>query len=66
MLEMGSYKPIVLEIMSYGINRSTAIEIEKKYKGDKSVEVFLKNIKLREIDTLHAKYLNRAGFGTYK
>lgn len=66
MLEMGSYKPIVLEIMSYGINRSTAIEIEKKYKGGMDVEFFLKNINLTMVDTLHAKYLSRAGFGTYK
>ncbi|WP_447883026.1 DEAD/DEAH box helicase [Serratia fonticola] len=66
MLEMGSYKPIVLEIMSYGINRSTAIEIEKKYKGDIDVELFLKELDLNKLPPLHQKYLLRAGFGKVK
>ncbi|EHL1999006.1 hypothetical protein KC049_004671, partial [Salmonella enterica subsp. enterica serovar Alachua] len=59
MLEMGSYNPTVLEIMSFGINRSTAIELEKLYRKNKQSEVrfFLKNVKLGDLDALHQKYL---------
>ncbi|ECT2879779.1 DEAD/DEAH box helicase, partial [Salmonella enterica subsp. enterica serovar Alachua] len=65
MLEMGSYNPTVLEIMSFGINRSTAIELEKLYRKNKQSEVrfFLKNVKLGDLDALHQKYLTKAGFG---
>ncbi|WP_405081092.1 DEAD/DEAH box helicase [Pectobacterium versatile] len=63
MLEMGSYSPTVLEIMSYGINRSTAIEIDKLYKSNMPIEIFLKNLKLEKLPPLHRKYLERAGFG---
>lgn len=65
MLEMGSYNPTVLEIMSFGINRSTAIELEKLYRKNKQSDVrfFLKNVKLEDLDSLHQKYLTKAGFG---
>lgn len=65
MLEMGSYNPVVLEIMSYGINRSTALDIAKFYNADRnqSVEVFLVNLNLNKISALHRKYLEKAGYG---
>jgi len=65
MLEMGSYNPVVLEIMSYGINRSTALEISKLYNAErnKSVEGFLANLNLNKVSALHRKYLEKAGYG---
>ncbi|WP_145032036.1 DEAD/DEAH box helicase [Pantoea ananatis] len=65
MLEMGSYNPVVLEIMSYGINRSTALEIAKFYNAerDKSVELFLLTLNLNRVSALHRKYLEKAGYG---
>ncbi|WP_343550703.1 DEAD/DEAH box helicase [Pantoea sp.] len=65
MLEMGSYNPVVLEIMSYGINRSTALEIARFYNADrdKTVELFLLNLNLNRVSALHRKYLEKAGYG---
>jgi superfamily II DNA/RNA helicase len=65
MLEMGSYDPQVLEIMAYGINRSTAIELLKKQKKDDDISVgqYLAKYNLEKLLPLHRKYLSRAGFG---
>ncbi|EFO8234272.1 DEAD/DEAH box helicase, partial [Salmonella enterica] len=68
MLEMGSYDPLVLEIMSFGINRSTAIELTKKQriKEGQSVELYLRNYNIAKLSSLHRKYLEKAGFGSIK
>ncbi|MDQ1213863.1 DEAD/DEAH box helicase [Pantoea anthophila] len=65
MLEMGSYDPLVLEIMAYGINRSTAIELLKKQKKNDAMSVgqYLAKYDLDKLLPLHRKYLSRAGFG---
>lgn len=65
MLEMGSYDSQVLEIMAYGINRSTAIELlrRKRIRDNESVESYLNNYDINKLSPLHRKYLSRAGFG---
>lgn len=68
MLEMGSYDPLVLEIMSFGINRSTAIELTKKQRirDGQSVESYLRTYNIAKLSSLHRKYLEKAGFGSIK
>lgn len=68
MLEMGSYDPQVLEIMAYGINRSTAIELLKKERisSEQTTRQYLSLYDLDKLTPLHKKYLQRAGFGFSK
>lgn len=68
MLEMGSYDPQVLEVMAYGINRSTAIELLKKQRisSDQTTGQYLSFYNLDKLTPLHKKYLQRAGFGITK
>ncbi|WP_170972990.1 helicase-related protein [Citrobacter sp. wls718] len=68
MLEMGSYDPQVLEVMAYGINRSTAIELLKKQKmkSEQTTWQYLMQYNLDRLSPLHRKYLQRAGFGSSK
>ena len=65
MLEMGSYDPIVLELMSLGINRSIALKIKPliKYQKNKTVEESLKTINRAKLQPLFNRYLSRAGYG---
>lgn len=65
MLEMGSYDPIVLELMSLGINRSIALKIKPliKYQENKTVEELLKTIDRAKLQPLFNRYLSRAGYG---
>jgi len=66
MLEMGSYDPIVLELMTLGINRSIALKIKPllKLHENKSVEESLKTIDRAKLQPLFNRYLSRAGYGT--
>lgn len=68
MLEMGSYDPNVLEVMAYGINRSTAIELLKKQKmsSEQNTWQYLSQYDLDKLSPLHRKYLQRAGFGSFR
>lgn len=68
MLEMGNYDPQVLEVMAYGINRSTAIELLKKQKmtSEQTTWQYLVQYNLDRLSPLHRKYLQRAGFGASK
>lgn len=68
MLEMGNYDPQVLEVMAYGINRSTAIELLKKQKinNEQTTWQYLVQYNLDKLSPLHRKYLQRAGFGSSK
>ncbi|WKZ93234.1 DEAD/DEAH box helicase [Chimaeribacter arupi] len=65
MLEMGSYDSQVLEIMAFGINRSTAIELlrKKRIADGESVDSYLNSYDINKLSPLHKKYLARAGFG---
>jgi len=65
MLEMGSYDSQVLEIMAFGINRSTAIELLRKRRivDGESVSNYLNSYDINKLSVLHRKYLSRAGFG---
>lgn len=66
LLEMGSYDTQVLEVMAYGINRSTAIELlrKKRISNDQTTGQYLLNYNLDKLSPLHRKYLQRAGFGS--
>ncbi|HFT8658645.1 TPA: helicase-related protein [Enterobacter cloacae] len=68
MLEMGNYDTQVLEVMAYGINRSTAIELLKKQKikSEQTTWQYLVQYNLDKLSPLHKKYLQRAGFGLSK
>ncbi|SPY96514.1 Uncharacterised protein [Proteus mirabilis] len=61
---MGSYDTQVLEVMAYGINRSTAIELlrKKRISNDQTTGQYLLNYNLDKLSPLHRKYLQRAGF----
>lgn len=63
MLEMGSYDPTTLELMSYGINRSVALDISKKIKKmDIPVEQALSKINKNELSGLFNRHLVKAGY----
>lgn len=65
MLEMGSYDPIVLELMTLGINRSIALKIKPliKLQENKTIEESLKTIDRDKLQPLFNRYLSRAGYG---
>ncbi|MDC4923590.1 hypothetical protein OHV99_18085, partial [Acinetobacter baumannii] len=64
MLELGSYDPVILELMNLGINRSIAIKIRPllKFQEDMSIEETLAKFDKKEMPALFKRYLKRAGF----
>jgi len=63
MLEMGSYDPTTLELMSYGINRSVALAISSKVKKTQlPVEQALKELNKSDLHALFRRYLLKAGY----
>ena len=63
MLEMGSYDPKILELMSFGINRSVAFAISKDIKKlDMSVEDALSKIDKTSLPNIFGRYLKKAGY----
>ncbi len=62
MIELGSYEPTVLELMSLGINRSIALRLKKYMKGDiEDTEKWLYEFNIRQLPPLLARYLSRSG-----
>lgn len=63
MLEMGSYDPVVLELMSCGINRSVALSISSKVKNmDASAENALAAINKETLPNIFKRHLMKAGY----
>ena len=63
MLELGSYDPIVLELMSCGINRSVALSISNKVKMiDASAEKALATIDKDKLPNIFKRHLMNAGY----
>lgn len=63
MLEMGSYDPVVLELMSCGINRSIALSISSKVKKmDTTAEKALAAINKEELPNIFKRHLMKAGY----
>lgn len=63
MLEMGSYDPIVLELMGCGINRSVALSISNNVKKiDASTEKALSLIDKDKLSNLFRRHLTNAGY----
>ncbi|MGN7716528.1 DEAD/DEAH box helicase [Acinetobacter sp. 22512] len=64
MLELGSYDPVILELMNLGINRSIAIKIKPllKFQEDMSIEETLARFDKNKMPALFKRYLKRAGF----
>ncbi|MEL4280996.1 MULTISPECIES: DEAD/DEAH box helicase [Shewanella] len=63
MLEMGSYDPVVLELMSCGINRSVALSISSKVKNiDVSAEKALAVINKDRLPNIFKRHLIKAGY----
>jgi POLQ-like helicase len=63
MLEMGSYDPVVLELMSCGINRSVALSISSKVKEiDVSAEKALAAINKDGLSNIFKRHLIKAGY----
>lgn len=63
MLEMGSYDPIVLEIMILGINRSIALKIRRRLTPNIDVETQLNTLDISTFPPLYKRYLERSGYG---
>ncbi len=62
MIELGSYDPKVLELMSLGINRSIALRLKKYMKGDiEDTEKWLYGFNIHQLPSLLARYLSRSG-----
>lgn len=63
MLEMGSYDPVVLELMSCGINRSVALSISNNVKKiDASTEKALSMINKDKLPNIFKRHLMKAGY----
>ncbi|NMZ46181.1 DEAD/DEAH box helicase [Pseudomonas oryzihabitans] len=63
MIELGSYDPKVLEMMSLGINRSVALKIKRILPPDVSdIEGWLRGYDGRGLSPLYLRYLKRGGF----
>lgn len=64
MLELGSYDPLILELMTLGINRSIAIRIKPLIRREDgiSIEDTLEKIDKTKMLPLFRRYLQRAGF----
>ncbi|MCY4124022.1 MAG: hypothetical protein OXF59_02310, partial [Pseudomonas sp.] len=62
MIELGSYDPRVLELMSLGINRSIALNLRKDHpKTVENVEAWLQNYNTTKLSPLLRRYLERSG-----
>lgn len=62
MIELGSYDPRVLELMSLGINRSIALKLRKDLpKNVKNVEAWLQKYNTARLSPLLRRYLERSG-----
>lgn len=62
MIELGSYDPKVLELMSLGVNRSIALRLKRYMKGDiEDVEKWLYEFNIQQLPSLLARYLSRSG-----
>lgn len=62
MIELGSYDPRVLELMSLGINRSIALKLRKDLpKTVENVEAWLQNYNTTKLSPLLRRYLERSG-----
>ncbi|WAH60941.1 DEAD/DEAH box helicase [Pseudomonas silvicola] len=62
MIELGSYDPKVLELMSLGINRSVALKLRKDLpKAAENVEAWLQNYNTAQLSPLLRRYLERSG-----
>lgn len=63
MLEMGSYDPVVLELMSCGISRSVALSISSKVKKmNTSAEIALSKINKEALPNIFRRHLIKAGY----
>ncbi|OWJ98218.1 hypothetical protein B6S59_01175 [Pseudomonas sp. A46] len=62
MIELGSFDPKVLELMSLGINRSIALKLRSYMRGDVGdVEEWLRTLNLSKMPRLYSRYLRRTG-----
>jgi hypothetical protein len=62
MIELGSYDPRVLELMSLGINRSIALKLRKDLpKNVENIEEWLKKYNTSRLSPLLRRYLERSG-----
>lgn len=62
MIELGSYDPKVLELMSLGINRSVALKLRKDLPNQvENIEVWLQNYSPTRLSPLLRRYLERSG-----
>jgi hypothetical protein len=62
MIELGSYDPKVLELMSLGINRSIALKLRKDLPNNvENVEAWLQNYNTTQLSPLLRRYLERSG-----
>lgn len=63
MLEMGSYDPVVLEMMSCGITRSVALSVSSRVKNmDGSTEQALSTINKETLPNIFKRHLMKAGY----
>ncbi|WP_343599252.1 DEAD/DEAH box helicase [Pseudomonas sp.] len=62
MIELGSYDPRVLELMSLGINRSIALKLRKDLPTNvENVEAWLQKYNTARLSPLLRRYLERSG-----
>lgn len=62
MIELGSYDPKVLELMSLGINRSIALKLRKDLPSQiENIEAWLQNYNAARLSPLLRRYLERSG-----
>lgn len=62
MIELGSYDPRVLELMSLGINRSIALKLRKDLPKDvENLEEWLRKFNTARLSPLLRRYLERSG-----
>jgi hypothetical protein len=62
MIELGSYDPKVLELMSLGINRSIALKLRKDLPNHvENLEIWLQNYNTSRLSPLLRRYLERSG-----
>ncbi|MEE4790540.1 DEAD/DEAH box helicase [Pseudomonas alliivorans] len=65
MIELGSFDPKVLELMSLGINRSIALRLRKMIPSEVvDLEEWVKRAPLRGLPLLFSRYLKRSGYRT--
>lgn len=62
MIELGSYDPRVLELMSLGINRSIALKLRQDLPNQvENIEAWLQNYNTARLSPLLRRYLERSG-----